>query len=512
MAGKNCCSKCQELRRRYHHCGCQDEEIGRRKERPIIQRQHNGEYSRGEYMMKCSRAITGSKVLRVVVGTSFALAAVLLMWPRHSLAAPNTAAATNDFLNSIGIVTTGPDRGQPLARTIEMIRYCGFRWVRSGIEGLTDNGPTTIQTLLDLHRETGVRLNWGLVSGGTDVKKLIETGKVLAEAGALLAFEGNNEPNNFGVSYEGEKGGGGAPSWMAIAKLQRDLYQAIKSDPVLAKYPVWSISESGAELDNVGLQFLTIPPGAQTLMPDSTKYADYANVHNYIYHPHSPYPADNKTWDAADPTAASKVDGLFGNFGVTWARRFRGYTQEQLNTLPRVTTETGAKIEGPITEEVHGLNLMNLYLAQFKRGYAYTAVYLLRDRTDEDGNQSFGFYRTDYSPRRAAIYLHNLTTILADQGTLATPGQFDYTIVNQPKTVHELLLQHSDGTFQLIVWDERLSGQDHVTVDLGVTRASVRIYDPTTGVEPVQTPTSVSSLELTLSDHPIVIAIPPSGH
>jgi hypothetical protein len=445
--------------------------------------------------------------IRSVVSACFALALVLPIWPRHSLAAPKVAVATNDFLNSIGVVTTFPDRGQPLARTIEMVRYCGFRWVRAGIEGLSDKGPTTIQTFLDLHRETGVRLSWGLVSGGTDVKKLVETGKVLAEAGALLAFEGDNEPNNWGVTYQGEKGGGREPSWMAVAKLQRDLYQAVKRDPVLAKYPVWSISEPGAQRDNVGLQFLTIPPGAQTLMPDGTKYADYANVHNYIYHPHSPYLADNKTWNAADPTAASKVDGLFGNFGVTWARRFRGYTQEQLDTLPRVTTESGANIEGPVTEEIHGLNLMNLYLAQFKRGYAYTSVYLLRDRTDEVGNQSFGFYRADYSPRKAAIYLHNLTTILADNGTLAKPGHLDFAIVNQPETVHELLLQHSEGTFQLIVWDERLRGQHRVTVQLGVTPASVRIYDPTIGIEPVRTPTNVSSFELALSDHPIVIAI-----
>jgi hypothetical protein len=445
--------------------------------------------------------------IRSVVSACFALAMVLPIWPRHSLAAPKVAVATNDFLNSIGVVTTFPDRGQPLARTIGMVRYCGFRWVRAGIEGLSDKGPTTIQTFLDLHRETGVRLSWGLVSGGTDVKKLVETGKVLAEAGALLAFEGNNEPNNWGVTYQGEKGGGREHSWMAVAKLQRDLYQAVKRDPVLAKYPVWSISEPGAQRDNVGLQFLTIPPGAQTLMPDGTKYADYANVHNYIYHPHSPYLADNKTWDAADPTAASKVDGLFGNFGVTWARRFRGYTQEQLDTLPRVTTESGANIEGPVTEEIHGLNLMNLYLAQFKRGYAYTSVYLLRDRTDEDGNQSFGFYRADYSPRKAAIYLHNLMTILADNGTLAKPGHLDFAIVNQPETVHELLLQHSEGTFQLIVWDERLRGQHRVTVQLGVMPASVRIYDPTIGIEPVRTPTNVSSFELALSDHPIVIAI-----
>src|SRR5215475_14010929 len=386
--------------------------------------------------MKIVRMSVSIAVLCRLAGVCLALP----IWPSLALAEFHAAIPTIGFLNSIGIVTTFPDRGQPLAKTIDMIRYCGFRWVRAGIEGLSDDGPTTIQTFLDLHRETGVRLSWGLVSVGSDVRKLVDTGKILAEAGALLAFEGNNEPNNWGVTYQGEKGGGREPSWMAVAKLQRDMYQAVKSEPVLANYPVWSISEPGAQRDNVGLQFLTIPPGAQTSMPDGTTYADYANVHNYVYHPHSPSPADNKTWDAADPTAASRVDGLFGNFGVTWSRQFRGYTQDRLDSLPRVTTETGTYIQGPVTEELQGLNLMNLYLAQFKRGYAYTSVYLLRDRTDEGGNQSFGFYRPDYSPRKAALYLHNLTTILADKGTLARPlarpGQLDFELVNQPNTVH----------------------------------------------------------------------------
>src|SRR4029077_1298711 len=138
---------------------------------------------------------------------------------------------------------------------------------------------------------------------------------------------------------------------------------------------------------------------------------------------------------------ASRVDGLFKNFGITWAKGFRGYTQEQLDHLPRVTTETGTTVEGQVTEEMQGRNLLNLYLAQFRRGYAYTSVYLLRDRTDEAGNQSFGFYRPDYSPRKAAIYLHNLTTILQDKQTPKDLQQFDYAIPSQPETTHDLLLQ-----------------------------------------------------------------------
>jgi len=423
--------------------------------------------------------------------------------------APTTALPAADFLNSIGVVTTFPDRGQPLPKTIKMVKYAGFRWVRGGIEGLTAQGPTTVQTYLDLHQETGVRFSWGLVSGGTDLKKLIETSKQLAKADALLAFEGNNEPNNWGVTYEGKAGGGRAPSWLAVARLQRDLCQAVKSDPVLKKYPVWSISEGGAEVDNVGLQFLTIPEGASTLMPAGTQFADSANVHNYIYHPGSAGLADNKSWNAADPTSTCKVDGLYGNYGVTWAKHYRGYSESDLLALPRVTTETGCTISGPITEEIQGLNLLSLYLDQFKRGWSHTAVYLLRDRTDEGGNQSFGFYKPDYTPRKAAVYLHNLTTILADTGSPAKPGQLNYAIADQTPTMHDLLLQKSDGTFQLIVWNERLKGSDEVTVRLGNTYPTVKVYDPTTGTDSIRELKRVDAVKLTLSDHPLILAIVP---
>jgi hypothetical protein len=243
-------------------------------------------------------------------------------------------------------------------------------------------------------------------------------------------------------------------------------------------------------------------------MPEGTKYADFANVHNYIYHPGSPGLMDNKTWNAADPTDACKVDGLYGNYGRTWGRKFPGYTVTELQTLPRVTTETGCTVEGQVTEEIHALNLLSMYLDQFKRGWSYTSVYLLRDRTDEGGNQSFGFFKPDYTPRKAAVYLHNLTTILGDTGILAKPGQLDYSIPEEPVTVHDMLLQNSDGTFQLLVWGEQLKGADRVTARLGGTHASVKVYDPTVGTEPVQTLSGIDSLDLTLSDHPLIIAIP----
>lgn len=437
---------------------------------------------------------------------AFVVGSIVTSSVQPLLADPVKARPTLEFLESVGINTTTPDRGQPMDRTVSMLRFAGFRWVRAGIEGLTDSGPTNLTTYLDMNRQTGVKFSWGLGSGATDLNKLITTARVMAKAGTLIAIEGNNEPNNWPITYEGETGGRGNTSWMPVAKLQRDLYRIVKADPELSALPVWSPSEVGAQYDNVGLQFLKIPPGAGTLMPDGTAYADAANLHNYFYHSNASTPADNKTWDAADPTSANRVDGLYANFGKTWGRGFKGYDASQLLDLPRVTTETGVPVGGAVSEHMHGTHLTNLYLSQFKRGYSFTAAYILRDRTDEGGNQGFGFFRSDYTPRPAAVYLHNLTTLLDDHRRPANLGELDYRIQNQPRTVHDLLLQNSDGSFRLVIWGEQLKGENSVSVQFNKeVRAS--LYDPIVGTQPLEAPSLVKSMNLTLSDHPIVLAI-----
>ncbi len=417
-----------------------------------------------------------------------------------------TAVPASDFLNSIGTLSAISVRGENLQKTIECTKYLGIRWLRAGIEG---NIP--IEQLVRLYQETGVRFSWGFGSGSSDLDKLIRTGRQVAQAGALLAFEGPNEPNNWGIRYHGQDGGRDR-SWIPVAQLQSDLYRSVKSDPVLKTYPVWSISEAGAETDNVGLQFLIIPKGAGTLMPEGTRYADYANVHNYIYHPNASGLEDNKSWKAADPSSACKVDGLYGEYGRTWARHYAGYSESELATLPRVTTETGCTIGGAITEEIHARNLLSMYLDQFKRGWSYTAVYLLRDRVDEGGNQQFGFYRPDYTARKAAVYLHNLTTILADHGSRRILDRLAYTIFGQPETVHDLLLRKSNGVFELVIWDERLKGADEFHVSFGRKHAWLKVYDPTLGATAQQVLATVDALPLSLSDHPVVLEIPANSN
>ena len=402
------------------------------------------------------------------------------------------SVGADEFLSSLG-VNTHVDQGVSGSSYIAPLRYLGVRNIR-------DSGRHWPQFQL-INRETGIRLD--LICGG-DLAAAISIGKSLAASGALMAFEGPNEPNNFPITYNGQSGGGSG-SWVPVAQFQEALYRAVKSVPDLQKYPVFAVSEAGAETDNVGLQFLTIPTGAGVTFPDGTRYADYANPHNYVSSTQKIY-VDNQAWNAADPTLNGPWDGLFGEYGITWRHHFQGYSKEQLLTLPRVTSETGWDSVSDIGgERTQGTVLVNTYLAQFKRGWRYTFIYQLRDGEGGSGNQ--GLFNSNSTPKLAATYIHNLTAILADTTPVASPRRLNYSIIDEPATVHDLLVEKSDGTFELVVWDENVKSSDKVAVKLGRTFAAVNVYDVTVGTRPTQTLTNVDSVSLNLSDHALIIEI-----
>ncbi|WP_286007774.1 T9SS type A sorting domain-containing protein [Barnesiella viscericola] len=448
------------------------------------------------------------------------------------------AVPANRFLSSIGMNTSINGRGENVNTTEEIMRYLGARWIRTSVGGsvksitnLPDEsslgGGTSIASYKQLYENAGIRFSAGLGAGGQErnIPNLINNVKRIIEAtspDAIIAIEGNNEPNNknWYVIFEGEIGGGkaeGQYNWKPVARMQRKLYEDVKADPVLGtdgyNYPVWSLTYGGASEENVGLQYLKVPEDDMEVPEEfrGVTFADVANLHNYFNHPSFKFPQNNQTWRAAEPgtNVPPGCDVLYRHFGVTWLNKYKGYlTDEELKALPRVTTETGAKIDGAVTEEMQGRLYLSLYLAQFARGFDYTAMYILSDRRDESGNQSFGFYDKFYTPRAAAHYLHNFTTILADDSDIEEPGELTYSITGRTITVHDLLLQKNDGTFELIVWGEKYEGgSDRVTVGFDQTYDEVWVYNPITGTNPEMILNNVNSIELDISNHPYIIEI-----
>jgi hypothetical protein len=418
---------------------------------------------------------------------------------------PPTAVRANDFLNSLGVCTHVRQGEDNPTKVAECLTYTGIRAIRD--DGTTD--PKTLKSFIDIHGACGAKVVLLPING--DVAASLAEYETLAAAGALLAADGPNEPNNWHVTYKGATSSG--KTSLPIARFQADLYAAVKADPKLAGIPVFHSSEAGgSEPDNCGLQFLTIPKGAGCLMPDGTKYADYANPHNYVCDHLKGITEDNIAWNAEDPTLKGKWDGLWGEYGHTWwGGGFNGYTPAQLAVLPRVTTETGWSTRAgggghtdALSEEEQGKLFVNLYLDAFKRGWTYTFIYMLHDSR---GQGAWGFVRDDYSHKPSATCLHNLTTILADQSSNFASRRLDYNILDKPTTVHDLLIQKSDGTLELAVWGERAKGSDDVTLKFGAAQASVKVFDPTVGVAPIRTLADVNSLRLTLGDHAQIVEI-----
>ncbi len=409
------------------------------------------------------------------------------------------SVSANDFLKSIGVCThIGQGIDKPL-QSATALKYAGVRNIRD------DCSVRHLQDWIAVHKQAGVRivLTW---SGPNErsIDILIDVSKKLAAVGALLAMEGPNEANNWAVTYNGPKSQA-TVTFIPVANWQKAFYEKVKNDPVLKDYPVFHASEAGgSEPDNVGLQFLTIPADADTLMPAGTKYADYANVHNYICR--RPSIIDNMAWINADPLFHGWTDSIYVEYGKTWRKGFAGYSDAELLTLPRVTTETGWVTGGDkgLTQEQQGRLYLNMYLAQFKQGFKHTFIYMLRDAGGSDAG--YGIFEGDYKPKKSATYLHNLTTILSDDEA-AKPDKLNYTIQDQPATVHDLLLRKSNGSFELVVWNEKANGTNNVTVKLGDTYPSVKIYDPTTGTIPIETLMNAHSVPLALSDHPVIIEI-----
>lgn len=426
------------------------------------------------------------------------LALVLCFSVAPTYAGEVASVAARDFLDSLSMCT---HIGQGIDRPTESaaaLAYVGIRSIRD------DCSPHHLQDWIAVHRASGVKVV--LTQSGpsdTAISNLMTVSRELAGAGALLAMEGPNEPNNWAVTFEGQKSSG-KTTFLPVAKWQSAFYADVKNDPVLRHYPVFHSSEAGgSEPDNVGLQFLVIPADANTLMPAGTKYADFANVHNYICR--KPGIIDNMAWINADPVFHGWTDGLYVEYGRTWAKGFAGYSEAELKQLPRVTTETGWATGGKnLTEEQQGRLYLNLYLAQFKQGFKHTFIYMLRDAGGSDSG--YGIFESNYQPKKSATYLHNLTTMLHDDGA-AKRGTLNYTIPDQPATVHDLLLRKSSGQYELVVWNEKAEGTSSVTVAFGNSHASIKVYDPIIGTSAIQILSNANTVPLVLNDHPVVIEL-----
>lgn len=451
-----------------------------------------------------------SVIFRSVKSSMFALFLVILASLFAMALVPaasegrNVAMKANDFLNTLGADTHLIQGLETPAAIIAGLKYTDIRNIRDD----ATRDTSKIAKLCAIHKATGAMVE-ELPIVDSDPNNIAATQaeyERLAACGAMLAAEGPNEPNNFKFNYKG-KTCSTRGSFLPCAQYMAAEYAMVKGDPELARMQVWDQTEPGAEPDNVGIQFLTVPSGQGTIELAGTVFADVANLHNYVMGNGQKTIADNQAWNA-ESTAGGPWDGLVGEYcNTTW----KGYAATPLAscTMPKVTTETGWPSTS-ITQDQQGKLITNVYLSAAKLGWQNTFVYLLFDEP-QAGNAGWGFFSQSdgtakVQPKLLGTYTHNMTTILSDTSSKFTAGTVNYSVANEPSTVHDLLMEKSNGTYELIVWGDQVPPTSaNVIVNLGSSYPTVNVYDITSGTMPVRTLSNASSVPMTLRDHALIV-------
>ena len=381
-----------------------------------------------------------------------------------------------DFVGSFGvdIHLATLNNAAKTQSTIQMLDYLGINHVREAAAPTLLTGTNIASKLAD----AGVKFDW-LLTGNRDpidtVAKIAEFERL--HPGSVAAIEGPNEINNWPITYGGLTGAAAGIAFVNSAA---------------------SAIRGNAMLKDVAIYDLTGAPRTQALADNAS---GYANIH--------PYPGLG-----AQPGAvlAARI-GLHGIADKGMVITEAGYHTGIGNTAwEGVDYTTQAKLT------------LNLLADATKLGVAQTYLYQLIDYNDPTGinpDKNLGLFEKDFSAKPVATAIHNLTTILHDDGrtaeTFAT-DVFDYRLTGLPANGSSLLLEKSNGVHDLMLWaepdiwdeanDRAITVAGSTThVELGGGRYDVKIYDPLVGERAIASYTDVSAIDVTVTDHPVIVEI-----
>lgn len=401
---------------------------------------------------------------------------------------PNATRAA-DFLAGLG-VNTAMDYWDTtyvdVAKVTQALAYLGVTHVRDHIPATDAASQAPYKALA----ASGIRFDFLFPGGNLNLAANMQALDSFARAapGAIAAVEGPNEVNLWPVSYNGKSGLSGA------AAEQKAIYAAVHADKNLTGVPVYALSLGGGSSSQ------------EKALGDLSAYADYGNAHVYPDAGEPPNPNWFAPWLASQSVPTGSDPMVLTEFGYA-------------------TVPNNPALDG-VTEAVQAKENLNVLFDAWKAGvkatYLYELLNSLPDAAQSNQEANYGLFNADGTPKLAATAIHNTTTILADPGTGGAPGSLNYSVANLPGTGNTLLLEKSSGVFDIVLWNEPViwNGTTHkeiaastttVTVNLGASYGSVRLYDPLLGTAAVQSFANVSQVQLGLTDHPLFLEVSGSG-
>jgi len=393
-----------------------------------------------------------------------------------------TAIRAETFIQSVGVqlhLRYSDSKYWNVQNVITDLKYLGIDHVRDTIWNTVGANPAEESHYAAL-AAAGIHFDM-LIDGGTIAPQVaLLSSFETANPGAITSIEGPNEVDNTPVPYNGLTGTAGDAAY------ENALVSAVKGTPNLSLIPLYNESSAvGIATNATDSNFHAYPTaGAEPL---ATLTSDFASSTHAM---------------SSKPVVVTEAGYYTMTDGVGWGG---------------VDYTTQAKLTLNMIMDATKLGVSQIYIYQLLDDYADP-----NNTTQED---HFGLFDINNNPKPAAVAIHNLMTILADTGPAAmsfTTSTLSYTISGLPSTGSSIELEKSSGAHDIVVWNEPkiwnntthteiAAAATPVTVNLGASFANVTIYDPLSGTGAVSTLHNVSSVTLSLTDHPLIIEVGATG-
>jgi hypothetical protein len=437
------------------------------------------------------------------------LLAVCLVYFRPHAAEPvflSADSTTAEFIDSIGINVHLSFHDSPYANLpliTQELAALGVRHVRDGAN-LTPEGLDPLQAAAWLRlRSQGIRVN-AMVDPRYAVKTVTARSLqalVSAGGGAVESVEG---PNELDVSGMGD--------WPSVDRdYQRSIWEARSS---------LGLSQSDVSLVGPAMAFAA--NGEK--LGDISAYADFGNLHPYPggLAPSVIFPRPGRQQDFLSKSLA-QASVMYGSLPIYvtesgWHNCF-GDQKE----IPATSLEAAARY------------IPRLFLENFNHGIRRTYLYELMawraDPARTNHEYHWGLLEYDSTEKPAFRALKNLISLVSGPGvqvaaptqTSAAAANFGYQLEasSSLSLVHHTALRAADGSLVLLLWQEvssfsipeqRDEDVPSRTVRVHLYRAAprVRLFDIATGIQPIQQWSAVSTVEIQVPDHVVVVRVSPN--
>jgi hypothetical protein len=373
-----------------------------------------------------------------------------------------------------------------VAQTIADINYTGNGMIK--ILRDSPGGDEDLTIWPSVAKGTGAKFDAYIGEGAPTIyaDNLGRMQKMKASGGNyIFSFEGGNEEDD---PYPKSLGN----SQQQAAAFQKQVWDA----GVKYGVPVFNISFGSGWC---GPQDPTCLIGDYATVGNLAAYTNYANAHTYPqYSPNGKGFFANLNHDANLAAAGKPV--VISEYGWT-------------------TNRPGGW--GNVSQSTHAAYVLEGLFDAFKQNVAFYLYYAFYD----DSSGSFGLFSTSGKPKLAATALRVLYQLVGDNSSNAlsfAPGTLNYSLSGLPANQNglggqQLLLQKSDGSFWLALWNEQALNTStgaavsvapvNVTLTLGKKATSIAVYDLLQTTAAVKTAANATSLVISVPAHPVLVKI-----